>query len=100
AMVGTRGAGFPTVSGRRDGVAGRAVLGEVLLPLGLHPAEREPEPVTRRVRLAGERQPGVVREPVLLARVAAPARRHHVVPYVLAAQRPGKDVVHVLRRRA
>src|SRR6266702_3794355 len=69
---------------------------EVRLPLGLEAPERQPKPVLGNERLAEELQAHLVRQAVLLARVAPAARRHHAVPGMLAAPGLRKDVIHVL----
>src|SRR6266508_723173 len=73
---------------------------EVWLPLGFQAADRQTEPVLWRNRPAREAETDVVDQPVLLARVAPPAGRHHVVPRVRAAARSGHDMVQVLGGRA
>src|SRR5918992_5701957 len=73
-----------------------ALGGQVELPAGFDPPERQMEAVPRREGLAPEREAGFLRGSVLLPRVALAARRHDVVPDVESAPGARDHVVEVL----
>src|SRR5881628_3008215 len=84
----------------RNGWRGSGVrpLYQVGLPAGLDLAEREAEPVGGRERLTMQVEPGFLRRPVHLLRVAPPARGDDVLPYMQPAARAREHVIEVLGR--
>src|SRR6266542_6174857 len=83
---------------------GRApdVRREVRRPLRIDTADGHDDPhrLVRGTRCRAEMEPGLVRKPVLLTRIAALASGDDVVPGVGTAAAPRDHVIDVLRRRS
>src|SRR4051795_12574443 len=95
--MGRRARGARGATARAE--AGAGTSGQVRLPVRFGAAEREPESVGGRERLAGQPHAGLGQQVVLLLRVASTAGGDDVLPDVLSAAGAGDHVIEVLRRR-